>query len=189
MDAFIGEIRAFAFDYAPEGWLPCNGQQLPVAQFTALCSVIGGIYGPMTNTYFTMPNIPGKVLVGSGQLPGGNNYTVGQQKVAGEKVLLKSNHMPPHTHDFMVAIKENEPYGSLQKMPENGAAVSNFGTDTTPVKAGKGYAKELGTTPCVMALTALDQFGSEWPKEHNNMQPYLAINYCMNYDGLYPVRP
>jgi len=186
MDAFIGEIRAFGFDYTPDGWLSCNGQSVSIQQYSVLYAVIGSLYGPATGSTFTLPNIPGKVLVGSGQLQGGQYYFVGDNQVAGEIIQLSPANMPAHSHCMDVAILNSNPWAGLVRMPENGAYISNFGTDTDPIKTGKGYAKVL-TDIQTMAPGAVGSFGQQSPVGHDNMQPYLPLNYCINYDGFFPV--
>lgn len=193
MDGFIGEIRAFCFDYQPYGWIPCDGRSLPLVSNQALFSVIQYTYGGSGNN-FNVPNIKGKVLVGSGQLryPSqavGNIYTVGMKKVEGETVTLTTSTVPPHDHDFSVRYVSNAPWGSLTKVPAAGSFISNSGTDTTPIKGGKNYVTAAGTALKPLSSTSLEPFGTAVPVAHENRQPYLALNYCICVEGVYPVKP
>jgi Microcystin-dependent protein len=192
MDGFIGEIRAFSFDYEPVGWIFCDGRSLPYATNQPLFSVIQYTYGGSGNN-FNIPNIKGKVLVGSGQLTyasqsAGNYYTVGMKKVAGEGVLLSNQTIPTHDHDFNVRYVSNAPWGSLTKVPAAGSYISNSGTDTTPIKGGKNYVA-AGTALKPLSSSSLAPFGASNPILHENRQPYLALNYCICIEGLYPVKP
>lgn len=124
MDGFIGEIRAFSFDYEPQGWIFCDGRSLPYATNQALFSIIGYVYGG-SGSNFNIPKIPGKVLVGSGQLmytpqTGGNYYTVGMKKATGETITLSNSTVPPHHHDFSARYVTISPWGSLIKVPTPG---------------------------------------------------------------------
>ncbi|RYY14457.1 MAG: phage tail protein, partial [Cytophagaceae bacterium] len=94
---YLGEIRSIAFGFAPKGWALCNGQLLAVNQNQALFSLLGTTYGGNGQTTFALPNLQGRVPVGTGQLPGGTTYTLGM--MAGtESVSLQQGQLPPHTH-------------------------------------------------------------------------------------------
>jgi microcystin-dependent protein len=193
MDGFIGEIRAFCFDYEPVGWIFCDGRSLPCASNETLFSVIQYTYGGSGNN-FNIPNIKGKVLVGSGQLMypsqgSGNIYTVGMDKDSGEGVTLSANTVPPHNHGFSVRYVNNAPWGSLTKIPAAGSFISNSGTDTTPIKGGKNYVVAGGTALKPLNSSSLTSFGGPNTEAHENRPPYLALNYCICIDGEYPYRP
>lgn len=193
MDGFIGEIRAFCFDYEPVGWIFCDGRSLPCATNGPLFSVIQYIYGGSGNN-FNIPKIYGKVLVGSGRLVYdyqglGGIYTVGLHKDTGEGVTLSDVTVPPHNHGFSVRYVSNAPWGSLTKVPADGSFISNSGTDTTPIKGGKNYVTAAGTALKPLSSTSLDSFGTAVPVAHENRPPYLALNYCICIDGEYPYRP
>ncbi|MDD4921879.1 MAG: tail fiber protein [Bacteroidales bacterium] len=192
MDGFIGEIRAFSFDYEPVGWIFCDGRSLPLTTNQALFSIVGYTYGGSGNN-FNIPKIPGKVLVGSGQLmyapqAGGNYYTVGMKKITGEGVTLSTTTVPTHDHDFSVRYVTNSLWGSLTKVPAPNSFISNSGTDTTPVKTGKNYVP-ASTALKALSEQSLNPAGSAVPAAHENRQPYLAMNYCICIDGIYPVKP
>lgn len=102
MDAFIGEIRPFAFNYVPQGWLACDGNQYQMSNYQALASVIGLMYGGSGNN-FNVPDLRGRIGIGMGQLAGGNNYVEGQ-KGGVESITLNQNQLPNHDHNISGAF-------------------------------------------------------------------------------------
>lgn len=173
-DAFIGEIRIFAGNFPPSGWALCNGQLLPISQNPALFSILGVQYGGDGRTTFALPNLMGRVPIhqgaGAGLTPRSMGQVVGQQTVT-----LLSTEMPAHTHTPM--------------------ANSVFGTSGDPTnslwsvgKVGRSGEEQLyATTPDTpMAIEALTATGGNQP--HNNMQPYLVMNYIICLDGEFPSR-
>jgi len=96
-EPFVGEIRAFGFDFAPQGWLQCNGQTLAISQYAALFSLLGTTYGGNGTTNFQLPNLQGRVAIGQGNGAGLSPYVMGQ--AAGtENVSLATAQIPSHTH-------------------------------------------------------------------------------------------
>src|ERR1044071_219623 len=98
-EPFVGEIRMVGFNFAPRGWAFCNGQQLPIAQNSALFSLIGATYGGNGTTTFALPDLRGRVPVGIGQGPGLTNVTLGQ-KFGGETNTLTVANLPAHSHSI-----------------------------------------------------------------------------------------
>ncbi len=194
MDGFIGEIRAFSFNYVPQGWLLCNGDLLAVNNFSTLFAVIGYTYGGSGAT-FQLPNINGKTLVGQGELhyggvDSGSYYQIGE-KQNGDTIVLNYKNMPPHKHAYSVCYIQGAQFSQLVKVPAAGYYLSNSGTNTTPVINGKSYVvPATPPTDCsVLAPGAIGYFGSANPQGHNNMQPYLVMNYCICLEGYFPVKP
>lgn len=176
-EPYLGEIRAIAFNYAPKGWLLCNGQTLSVQQNQALFSLLGTTYGGNGQTTFNLPNLQSRVAVGTGQGPGLQNYTLGE--MAGqETVSLTQDQLPPHTHTIAGTMQagatadESTPVGNF---PAGGA--SNH-YSTGPMNAS------LGPANAVKGQTAPQ--GSNQP--HDNRQPYLATYFVIAVQGLYPSR-
>lgn len=171
LNPFIGEIMMFAGNFAPTGWALCNGQLLSIAQNTALFSLLGTTYGGNGQTTFALPDLRGRAPIHFGQGPGLSNYSQGQ--LAGEENhTLLATEMPTHTH---VA-----------------RADAANGTSDTPT--GMFPARTPGGTPAYgagsaaqLASTFLATTGGSQP--HNNMQPYLVINYCIALTGVFPSRP
>lgn len=172
---FVGEIIIGGFNFAPVGFALCNGQLLPIAQNTALFSLLGTTYGGNGQTTFGLPDLQGRMPIGFGQGPGLSNYSLGQQSGT-ETVTLLSTQMPQHSHN----VQSNNGDGS-QSSP-----IGNF-------FAGPGADRDLfmynaATTgsPAILNPGAVAIAGGNQP--HNNMMPYLALNYCIALQGIYPSR-
>ena len=164
-EPFISEIRMMSFGFAPKGWAYCNGQVLPIAQNAALFSLLGTTYGGNGQNNFQLPNMQGRV-----PLHVGPRYTAGQ--IGGEAThTLTANEVPSHTHvvnGSSVAADTNVP-GATAYL----GAVAN--TYVAPVKANlkKMAASGVGVTGGVA---------------HQNMQPYLAVNFVIALQGIFPSR-
>src|SRR6187551_165477 len=102
MDNFLGEIRIFAGNYAPVGWALCNGSLLSISTESALFALLGTTYGGDGVTTFGVPDLRHRIGLNQGQLPGGQNYTLGE--MAGtQNVTLLQNNMPAHTHSIIAS--------------------------------------------------------------------------------------
>lgn len=170
-DPFVAEIRLVAFTFSPRGWAFCSGQILPIAQNTALFSLLGTTYGGNGQTNFSLPDIRGRAPMGVGQGSGLSPRALGEVGGASTVTLLL-NEMPNHTHTSVTATAS--------------AASTNTPTDkyyanTSSVKA---YATGANTMMRAGTLTAA---GSDMP--HNNMQPFVTVNFCIALQGIYPPRP
>lgn len=175
-DAFIGEIRVFAGNFAPRDWAFCNGQLMSIAQNTALFSILGTQYGGDGRTTFALPNLNGKAAMSQGQGPGLTARTVGQQ-VGSSTVTLLTTEIPAHTHTPQaVAAKGNTniPTGAVWA--------------ETPPQGRSGTQIPLySSTPNVqMSPVAANVAGGSQP--HNNMQPFLAMSYIICLNGIFPSR-
>nr|WP_321487038.1 tail fiber protein [uncultured Draconibacterium sp.] len=184
MDAFIGEIRAFANNYYPVDWLPCLGQKVLINDYTALFSIIQNYYGESDmRTYFTLPDLRGRTLVGAG---GQLSLSLGG-KTGEERVTLNSWEIPEHAHSFTSVMSADKP--SLVAAPENDGTsyLSNFGYKTdSGTPSTPGYVDEE-ENPVTLSPLAIAQTGGNL--SHENMAPFLAINYYICSDGIYPQRP
>ena len=183
MDAFIGEIRAFANNYYPQDWLPCIGQRVSIRDYEALFSVIGNYYGDSDmKTYFTLPDLKGRTLVGTGGLLG---MSLGK-KTGEVQVTVNSGQMPQHAHSFTGATSGDA--SSLIAAPESDGTsyLSNFGYKTDAVTSTPGYVDEA-ENPVTLNSSTIAQTGGN--TSHDNMAPFLAINYYICCDGYYPPRP
>ena len=170
-DPFLAEIRVFPFYYAPTGWAFCNGQIMPLSQNTALFSLLGTVYGGDGKSTFALPNLQGSVPMHPGQGPGLSLYDLGQ--VGGsEYVTLLQSEIPAHTHSLMTAADDqyesNVPTG-------NALTRSNLNV----------YSNTLTVTQ--MAPQSLAPAGGGLP--HNNMMPYLTLNFCIALQGVFTPRP
>lgn len=171
-DCFIGEIRMFGGNYAPQGWALCDGRSLPITQYSALYALIGNIYGGDATT-FKLPDLRGRIPVGQGTGSGISTKTIGEMGGA-ETVVLNSAQLPQHTHEIMVS---NAP--GTAASPENafwaGSTVFQYSTNTPN---GQMNAEAITIT------------GSNSPQGHGNMMPFICINYiiCLDDGGYFPTR-
>lgn len=166
---FIGEIKLISWNYPPKGWTFCNGQTLSIQQNTALFSLFGTTYGGNGQTTFALPNLQGRVPVHFGIAQSGSSFVLGQ--VAGETahtVILSE--LPQHLH----TAGATSAAGNTAKPA--GAVLS-----TADVKM---YAPASNFTALVPGSAA--NTGGSQP--HNNLQPYLVMNYIVALQGIFPSR-
>ncbi len=164
MDQFLGQLTLASFSFAPKGWALCNGQLLPVSQNQALFSLIGTSFGGNGSTTFALPDLRGRVALGSG-----SSYTLGQM-TGTETVTLLPTQLPPHTHSLTVS----------------GASGGNLGTvqgNTVGMASGPAYAKSANA---VMASGAISMAGSS--QGHENRSPFVVLNWIIALQGIYPTR-
>jgi len=189
MTPFLSMILLWPCNFAPNGWAFCMGNILSIAQNTALFSLLGTTYGGDGISTFALPDFRGRVPVGAGQGPGLSPYVIG--KVNGsETVNLITNQIPAHNHTasltFTVSASNVQATNNVPAASNSLAAVYDIGNGNpiagyiasapnTPLNVGPGTA--TGTT----ALT-----GGNLP--HNNMQPFLVVNYIIALQGVFPSR-
>jgi microcystin-dependent protein len=172
-EPFVAEIRIFAGNFAPLGWAFCNGQLLPISQNTALFSLIGTTYGGDGRTTTALPNMQGRAPMHPGRGPGLTNRLPGE-RLGVETVTLTEAQMPHHAH---TEIAQDVPAGSSV------ATNSSF----AEILIGDGVYAPGSTTPdSTMDNKMISHTGGS--QAHNNMQPYLAINFIIALVGLYPSR-
>ncbi|HKJ53195.1 MAG TPA: tail fiber protein [Gammaproteobacteria bacterium] len=169
-EPFIAEVRIFAGNFAPRGWAFCEGQLLPIAQNTALFSLIGTTYGGDGRTTTALPDLQGRAPMHPGRGPGLNNRRLGERGGVNQ-VTLSTNEIPNHSH----AIRATDT--SANTGDPSGNAFAN----TEPVK----HYGPL-TDPEYMAGPVIGPGGARQP--HNNMQPYLTLSFIIALVGLYPSR-
>jgi microcystin-dependent protein len=175
-DPFLGQIQPLGFGFAPRGWLQCNGQTLPINQYAALFSLLGTQYGGNGTSTFQLPNLQSRVPIHQGTFVG-NTYIIGEE--AGEEnVTLLLNNMPLHNHTF-VGASQNGNFLS----PATGGALANVGAESGGT--GNPYYAPSGT-PQPLNPSSLAPNGGNQP--HTNVQPYLAINWCIAMAGVFPSR-
>lgn len=174
MEPILGEIKMVGFNFAPVGWAICNGQLLPIAQNSALFSLLGTTYGGDGRTTFALPDLRGRVPINQGQGPGLSQRVIGE--ILGEENhTLTSTEMPAHTHPVTV-----NPACSAEDA-SNGSPVGQVpATSTTPA-----YTSPATGTMAPSSGTAGIAGGSQ---PHNNMQPSLTVNFIIALQGIYPSR-
>ena len=173
-DPFIGEIKMVGFNFAPYGWAFCNGQLLMIQQNSALFSLLGITYGGNGTTNFGLPNLQGRVPVDAGSGPGLTPRTLGDSGGV-TTVTLNASTMANHTH-IPMAVQ-----GNNAASPKDNTWASMVGRTVTSFY-------QSGTANVTMNAAVLDPVGSG-PGAHNNMQPYLAVNFVIALQGIYPTRP
>lgn len=166
-EPFIAQITLFAGNFAPRGWALCNGQILPIAQNTALFSLLGTTYGGNGQTTFALPDLRGRVPVHPGQGPGLS--PVGLGEVGGtETVTLTVNEMPLHNHGIAAS---------------NLAATASRPGGDVPAAGGSYAGSSDGTT-----MNPAMVLGAGGSQPHQNRQPYLGLNFIIALEGIFPSR-
>ena len=174
---FIGQIVLFAGNFAPRGWQLCAGQIMPIAQYTALFSILGTTYGGNGQTTFALPDLRGRVAVGQGQGPGLSSYDLGEV-TGSESVSLMIPEMPAHNH--MVQVSSGQADSATAN--NNYLAVANGSLAGDPVVVNTYN----GTPTAILGNSSITVAGSSQP--HSNIQPSLCINYIICLEGIFPSR-
>jgi microcystin-dependent protein len=168
-EPFVGQIMAAGFNFAPLGWALCDGQLLPISQNTALFSLLGTQFGGDGKSTFALPNLQGRVPLNFGQGPGLSNYSIGESG-GSETVTLLQSEIPSHSHTVAPLASDDErttdhPSGAY---PTAGGIYASTPDGNAP----------MGSTPSSVAG------GSS----HNNLQPYVVLNYVIAQQGIFPAR-
>jgi len=171
---FVAEIRIFGFNFAPTGWAQCNGQLLPISQNTALFSLLGTTYGGDGKSTFALPDMQGNAPMHPGQGSGLSLRDLGEMSGT-ETVTLLVSEIPIHNHNVAT---HNLDAGGLQ----------NPAPTVLLAKSSQGNAYQTNATANLtqFAFQALSPAGGSLP--HNNMQPYLVLNFCIAMQGVFPPR-
>lgn len=175
-EPFIAEIRIFAGNFAPRSWAFCNGQLLPISQNTALFSLIGTTYGGDGRTTTALPNLEGRAPMHPGRGPGLTDRRLGQRGGV-ETVTLSETQIPNHNH---AVLASDDPGGFAGGGPNSATPVGSHFANTS--SSGQYYAPGQPDSP----MNETGETGGS--QAHNNMQPYLAINFIIALQGLYPSR-
>jgi microcystin-dependent protein len=168
---FVAEIRIFGFNFAPTGWAFCNGQLMPLSQNTALFSLLGTTYGGDGKSTFALPNMQGKSPMNFGPSTTGTEYFLGQESGV-EFVNLLESEMPHHNHGALVSGRTATARTPSNQLPAVGSGVQVYGA--------------FPGTQTNLAFQALTPAGGSLP--HNNMMPYLTLNFCIALQGVFPPR-
>jgi len=173
-DQFVAEIRIFPFNFPPTGWAFCDGQLMPISQNTALFSLLGTVYGGDGKSTFALPDLQGSSPMQPGQGQGLSLRDLGEQSGV-ETITLLPSEMPVHTH----TVNTMSDPGTLQ-VP---------GPDRILARSANATAYQTNTSAnlVTMAPQTLALAGGGLP--HNNLQPYLTLNFCIALQGIFPQRP
>ena len=175
-DPFIAEVRIFAGNFAPRGWAFCDGQLLPISQNTALFSLIGTTYGGDGRSTTALPNLQGRAPMHPGRGPGLTARRLGE-KGGFETVTLTEAETPQHTHQLRSTDAATDEEG--QKAPAGAATGEMQGSQQI-------YADYVEANRSAMAGEGL--FSQGGSQSHQNMQPFLTLNFILSLQGSYPSR-
>lgn len=172
-EPFIAEIRIFAGNFAPRSWAFCDGQLLPISNNTALFSLIGTTYGGDGRTTTALPNLQGRAPMHPGRGPGLTARRLGE-KVGVETVTLTEAQIPSHSHTARAATQGADPIA-----PSN---------TTSMARSGGGSAYQSNTSANLVDLASETLATTGGGQAHDNVQPYLTLNFIIALQGLYPSR-
>jgi microcystin-dependent protein len=170
-DPFLAEIRIFPFSFAPKGWALCDGQLMPISQNTALFSLLGTTYGGDGKSTFALPNVQGSAVMHPGQGPGLSLHDLGETGGSTTVTLLVSE-IPSHAHTLNASQAD--------------------GGDRSP--SSERFASGIGGVNMYAPPAALTSFAPDMAPPaggglpHNNLQPYLTMNFCIALQGVFPAR-
>jgi microcystin-dependent protein len=171
-DQFLAEIRIFPFNFPPTGWAFCNGQIMPISQNTALFALLGTVYGGDGKSTFALPDMVNNAPMQPGQGQGLSLRDLGEMSGV-ESITLLVSEIPLHTHTMMAS-------------PDPGDNTVPAPTVSLAGSVG-GFIYSTTQTGQMLAFQALPPAGGGLP--HNNMQPYLTLNFCIALQGVFPQRP
>ena len=177
-EPFLSEIKIVSFNFPPKGWALCNGQLLPINQNQALFALLGTTYGGNGQTNFALPNLRGRLPIHVG-----NGHTLGEA-AGSTSVTLNIQQLPTHTHALMartdVVLPDpgpQDPTGKLYAKPQ----IAIQGGQTQSVNL---YGSPANLTP--LNGQSVSSVGGSQP--HNNMMPYLTLNFIIALQGIFPSR-
>lgn len=173
-DPYVAEIRIFPFNFAPRGWAFCSGQLLPISQNTALFSLLGTTYGGDGQSTFALPNLQGSIPMHPGAGPGLSSRSLGETGGV-ETVTLQLSDIPAHTHSLNASQADGG-----DPNPVNELFAAGLGGVTA-------YLQNPPGAPVSLHPKAVQPAGGSQP--HNNMMPYLTLNFCIALQGIFPSRP
>lgn len=181
MEAYLGLIAMFGFDFVPVSWLPCDGRLLSISANSALYSLLGNTYGGDGTTTFALPDLRGRVPVHYGQGEGLTNHPLGQ-KFGVERITLSVDQMPTHDHQATATstLVAEAAAGSAQNPQGRMLAGAKIYADTDPAD-NRALADDSIATVVQVADTGAGQ-------PFSTMQPILALNFCIAVQGIFPPR-
>lgn len=177
---FIGQIMIVGFNFAPRGWAFCNGQILSIAQNTALFSLLGTTYGGNGSTTFALPNLQGRMPLHFGQGPGLSNRSLGQAGGTETHTLIQTE-MPAHTHTATATTTLRGNSGAANAGSPANNALANTGRTNI-------YSNSAPDVNMATATTTITNQNAGSSQPHNNMPPFLALNFVIALQGIYPSR-
>jgi len=190
MDAFVGELRLFPYQFVPLNWALCDGTLIPVQANQSLYAVIGNLYGGTPGFNFALPDLRARALVCAGDDPVDDFDPMVAQHGGANAVALTTAHMPPHIHNYQgaqstLAVRVQEPTGNLQ-------TGIYFKGNPSGTVAAFGYTQDPAPSPVQLNPATLTPFvgsGSGTGNPHENRQPFLAMRWCICTEGYFPTPP
>lgn len=188
MEVFLGNIQAFGFNFAPRGWANCSGQLMNLAQNTALFSLLGTTYGGNGQTTFALPDLRGRAALNMGQGPGLSMYDIGQASGT-EHTTLTISSMPMHTHTA------TSTFGA--QVAGTSSNPANTPTDTNKYLGASGggqgnatiWSDALNAPVSMGGINGTVQVGTAGGNQpFSLLNPYLALNFCIALQGIFPSR-
>lgn len=173
-EPYLGEIRYVGFNFAPQGWMFCNGQLLSVSEYDALFVLLGTTYGGDGQQTFALPNLQSRIPLHVGPDGFGNSYALGQS-VGTETVALNVTQIGSHTHSYQCSTG-----GAVTTAPANGSYLAS--NPNQPLYT----ADAASLTPLASNAIALSGGGNQ---AHDNIMPYLCVNFIICVEGIYPSQP
>jgi len=170
-EPFLAEVRMVGFDFAPRGWAFCDGQILPISQNQSLYSLLGTTYGGDGRTSFALPDLRGRTPIHVGRSDGGEQHALGS-KGGEEAHTLSVNEMPLHDHSFTASSAQG-----TTDVPQTNQVLSRSARDV--------YRDQATSLTSLIPAAIANTGGS---RAHENMQPFLAVNFCIALQGLFPSR-
>lgn len=168
-EPFIGQIKVFGFNFPPRFHATCDGQLLPIAQNTALFSLLGTTYGGNGQTTFALPDLRGRAAIHYGQGPGLSNYSIGQRS-GQENHTLTINEIPQHNHIASASTNAADQTYPPNNLWANAGSASGYSNTASGVMNSQSMALSGGS------------------QSHNNMAPFLVVNFCIALTGIFPSR-
>jgi len=187
MDPFLGEIVMFAGNFAPRGWSFCDGQLISINQYQALFSILGTTYGGDGRTTFALPDLRGRTPIGPRRGPGLSNYNLGQRGGV-ETVTLTVAQMPIHNHQAEGTVSASAVDGTTNNPDGANFAVAKTPVDrstTVDTNAYNSSGNNVSMAANNVSVTVGNNGGNQW---HTNIQPFLAVNYIIAMQGVFPSR-
>ena len=189
MECFLGTISAFGFNFAPYGWAQCGGQLMNIQQNTALFAVICTFYGGNGTSSFGLPNLQGRAVLGMGTNAYGN-YDNGETGGV-ENVQINAANYPGHTHNVLFALNANSagttnPIATSQFPGISPASGGGHGTGANDLYSSAATPNVNMANPTLAIANA--GTGAALPFNLDTRRPFLAINYCIALEGVYPTR-
>jgi microcystin-dependent protein len=172
---FVGQVIRVGFNFAPAGWMKCEGQLVPISQYETLFNLIGTTYGGDGQNTFALPDLRGRTALNMGQGQGLSSYTLGQQG-GNETITLTTQQIPQHQHlvNAITSAASNSTPGVSLVLANEGPA----GITTVFTYAPYDSANQTGLSPSSIAPTG--------GQPHENRQPYLAVQFCISLFGIFP---